>query len=124
MTSRWSAWGSYATAQLLSTLPRAESVQFLCRRTGHTDQASLDALAELVGDLPLALEEAAALEVVTCLVVVAFFVADFAAALVAAAALVVVLVAPLAAAFAGVAALFAALGIRSDPPPGAKGAGL
>ncbi len=60
VTSRWSAWGSYATAQLLSTLPRAESVQFLCRRTGHTDQASLDALAELVGDLPLALEEAAA----------------------------------------------------------------
>ena len=39
---------------------RAESVAFLHRRTGADDLTGLDALAELLGDLPLALEEAAA----------------------------------------------------------------
>ncbi len=60
VTSRWTAWGRYATALPLSTLPRAASLDFLRRRTGHTDQEALDVLADLVGDLPLALEEAAA----------------------------------------------------------------
>jgi tetratricopeptide (TPR) repeat protein len=41
-------------------LARNESVAFLRERTGVTDPVGLDDLAELLGDLPLALEEAAA----------------------------------------------------------------
>jgi tetratricopeptide (TPR) repeat protein len=44
----------------LDVLTREEAVAFLARRTGSTDQAVLDALAAELGDLPLALEEAAA----------------------------------------------------------------
>jgi tetratricopeptide (TPR) repeat protein len=60
VTSRWSAWAGQATPFRLSTLSRSESIMFLRQRTGSDDQAALDALAELLGDLPLALEEAAA----------------------------------------------------------------
>jgi tetratricopeptide (TPR) repeat protein len=60
VTSRWSAWGSKATPLPVNVLSRDESIAFLRRRTGAGDQATLDALAELLGDLPLALEEAAA----------------------------------------------------------------
>ncbi|MGR7027319.1 FxSxx-COOH system tetratricopeptide repeat protein [Geodermatophilus sp. URMC 62] len=60
VTSRWATWGAQAATQRLATLPRTKSVQFLRRRIGTDDPAALDALAELVGDLPLALEEAAA----------------------------------------------------------------
>jgi tetratricopeptide (TPR) repeat protein len=60
VTSRWSAWGRDASPQRLQVLPRTESVEFLRRRTGAVNLAALDALAEVVGDLPLALEEAAA----------------------------------------------------------------
>jgi tetratricopeptide (TPR) repeat protein len=60
VTSRWSAWGSQATPLQVSVLAREESIVFLARRTGAHDQAVLDQLAELLGDLPLALEEAAA----------------------------------------------------------------
>jgi tetratricopeptide (TPR) repeat protein len=60
VTSRWSAWGSKATPLRLDVLSREESVAFLRKRTGSGDQNALDALAELLGDLPLALEEAAA----------------------------------------------------------------
>src|SRR3954454_22199347 len=60
VTSRWSAWGRDASPQPLQVLPRTQSIEFLRRRTGATDMAALDALAGLVGDLPLALEEAAA----------------------------------------------------------------
>jgi len=41
-------------------LSREESVDFLHRRTGDADLAGLGSLADLLGDLPLALEEAAA----------------------------------------------------------------
>jgi hypothetical protein len=48
----------------VNLLARQESIEFLARRTGSDDQPALDALAELLGDLlgdlPLALEEAAA----------------------------------------------------------------
>ena len=44
----------------VDVLTREESIAFLSERTGADDQAALDALAELLGDLPLALEEAAA----------------------------------------------------------------
>jgi tetratricopeptide (TPR) repeat protein len=60
VTSRWSAWTRQATPLRVNVLARDESVAFLARRTGSDDQASLHALAELLGDLPLALEEAAA----------------------------------------------------------------
>ena len=60
ITSRWSAWRGLGASVGLSVMPRRESVEFLRRRTGSSDDGSLDALADLVGDLPLALEEAGA----------------------------------------------------------------
>jgi tetratricopeptide (TPR) repeat protein len=60
VTSRWSAWRAQASPLGLDVLARAESVEFLRHRTGARDDEGLAALAELVGDLPLALEEAAA----------------------------------------------------------------
>jgi tetratricopeptide (TPR) repeat protein len=60
VTSRWSAWGSQAERLRVNVLTRDESIAFLRKRTGSEDHAALDALAELLGDLPLALEEAAA----------------------------------------------------------------
>jgi hypothetical protein len=60
VTSRWSAWGQKATPLRVNVLARDESVAFLVRRTGAEDPVALDELAELLGDLPLALEEAAA----------------------------------------------------------------
>jgi tetratricopeptide (TPR) repeat protein len=44
----------------LNVLRRDEAIAFLARRTGLDDQAALDRLADALGDLPLALEEAAA----------------------------------------------------------------
>jgi tetratricopeptide (TPR) repeat protein len=60
VTSRWSAWGRQATPLRVNVLAREESMAFLSKRTGSDDYAVLDKLAELLGDLPLALEEAAA----------------------------------------------------------------
>jgi tetratricopeptide (TPR) repeat protein len=60
VTSRWSAWSRWADPARLDVLSRAESVEFLTRRSGSTEMAGLAQLAELLGDLPLALEEAAA----------------------------------------------------------------
>ena len=60
ITSRWAAWGEWATPLHLNVLSRAESVAFLHSRTGSPDEQSAAELAELLGDLPLALAEAAA----------------------------------------------------------------
>jgi tetratricopeptide (TPR) repeat protein len=60
VTSRWSVWGQKATPLRVNVLARDESIAFLARRTGANDQAALDELADQLGDLPLALEEAAA----------------------------------------------------------------
>jgi hypothetical protein len=60
VTSRWAAWGRLAEPLRVDVLDRRESVQFLTGRTGLADANGLTVLAELVGDLPLALEEAAA----------------------------------------------------------------
>lgn len=60
VTSRWSGWGQRAEPLRLDVLTRAESVRFLSHRTGRGDPDGLGQLAGLVGDLPLALEEAAA----------------------------------------------------------------
>ena len=60
VTSRWQAWGRRATPLRLGVLTRPESVAFLQHRVGADDPAGFDAVADLLGDLPLALEEAAA----------------------------------------------------------------
>ena len=60
ITSRFRAWGRVAESIPLDVLPRLESTALLLRRTASHDQESAAALAEFLGDLPLALEEAAA----------------------------------------------------------------
>jgi tetratricopeptide (TPR) repeat protein len=58
ITSREPIWSGVATPFGLEVLAPAEAVAFLCQRTGDTDAAA--ALAEALGRLPLALEQAAA----------------------------------------------------------------
>jgi tetratricopeptide (TPR) repeat protein len=58
-TSRNPAWSDLAAAVPLDVPPRAEAVAFLHRRSGVDAQAAAP-LAEALGDLPLALEQAAA----------------------------------------------------------------
>jgi TIR domain/Tetratricopeptide repeat/NB-ARC domain len=60
VTSRAPTWGRGTAAVRLDVLKREEAVGFLLRRTAISDTASLAALAEALGDLPLALEQAAA----------------------------------------------------------------
>jgi hypothetical protein len=60
VTSRTPTWGRTATTVRLDVLDRDEAVAFLRRRTASTDTATVAALAEALGDLPLALEQAAA----------------------------------------------------------------
>jgi tetratricopeptide (TPR) repeat protein len=60
ITSRWAAWDEWAAPLELNVLARGESVAFLHSRTGSSDEQSAVELAELLGDLPLALAEAAA----------------------------------------------------------------
>jgi hypothetical protein len=59
MTSRNPTWTGLAATVSVDVLPRAEAVAFLQHRLGHDDPA-LDRLAAALGDLPLALEQAAA----------------------------------------------------------------
>jgi Tfp pilus assembly protein PilF len=59
VTSRNPAWGALATPVPVEVLSRAEAITFLCGRTGE-DGAATDELADTLGDLPLALEQAAA----------------------------------------------------------------
>jgi tetratricopeptide (TPR) repeat protein len=60
ITSRDRDWKGLAAPLEVKTMPRPESVEFLLKRTDETDAGSADALAEQLGDLPLALEQAAA----------------------------------------------------------------
>ncbi|HUU53794.1 MAG TPA: FxSxx-COOH system tetratricopeptide repeat protein, partial [Armatimonadota bacterium] len=59
ITSRDPNWGGVAVPLPVPTWPRAESIAFLEKRTGHGGDDA-DALAHELGDLPLALEQAAA----------------------------------------------------------------
>lgn len=59
MTSRNPIWQGIAPV-IVRGLERAESVGFLLRRTGDIDAEAADALAEELGDLPLALAQAGA----------------------------------------------------------------
>jgi tetratricopeptide (TPR) repeat protein len=60
VTSRWAAWGEWARPLQLGVLSREEAVAFVCKRIGTQDEQAVGALAEVLGDLPLALAEAAA----------------------------------------------------------------
>jgi hypothetical protein len=60
VTSRYPAWGRVAEPLPLDVLRREESVALLARRSGSRDAATAAMLAEFLGDLPLAIEEAAA----------------------------------------------------------------
>ncbi len=59
ITSRDPNWGSVAAPLEVPTWPRDESIAFLEKRTGHGGEDAA-ALAHELGDLPLALEQAAA----------------------------------------------------------------
>jgi hypothetical protein len=60
VTSRVPTWERGTATVRLDVLDREEAVAFLRRRTGRDDATKLAALAEALGDLPLALEQAAA----------------------------------------------------------------
>jgi len=60
VTSRNPVWRGLAGPLAVDVLAREQAVTFLARRTGSQDSGSLDGLAEVLGDLPLALEQASA----------------------------------------------------------------
>ncbi|MGC8775628.1 MAG: FxSxx-COOH system tetratricopeptide repeat protein, partial [Chlorobaculum sp.] len=60
ITSRNPDWRSVVNPLQVEVWERSESVAFLLKRTGRTDETGANALAEALGDLPLALEQAAA----------------------------------------------------------------
>jgi len=60
ITSRYAAWRGKAQPLEVEELDRAESIKFLLKRTGQTDESAANKLAEALGDLPLALEHAGA----------------------------------------------------------------
>lgn len=59
ITSRNHVWGGPIEPVAVEVLDRTEAVALLTKRTGSTDEQAADALAEELGDLPLALEQAA-----------------------------------------------------------------
>jgi tetratricopeptide (TPR) repeat protein len=59
ITSRNPDWKSVGNPLQIEVWERSESVEFLLKRTGQVDEAAANALAEALGDLPLALEQAA-----------------------------------------------------------------
>jgi tetratricopeptide (TPR) repeat protein len=59
ITSRNPSWGGLAATLAVDVLPRTEALAFLARRLGR-DDPGFDRLAATLGDLPLALEQAAA----------------------------------------------------------------
>ncbi|MFY9825141.1 MAG: tetratricopeptide repeat protein [Thermoanaerobaculia bacterium] len=60
ITSRRREWSAEIQSQFLGTLTLEEAVQFLLQRTGTSAPDQARRLAELLGGLPLALEQAAA----------------------------------------------------------------
>ncbi|MEU4804491.1 FxSxx-COOH system tetratricopeptide repeat protein [Actinosynnema sp. NPDC023587] len=60
VTSRNSEWGGFARPVEVDLFTREESIELLRRRGGGIEHAEADALAEALGDLPLAVEQAAA----------------------------------------------------------------
>jgi tetratricopeptide (TPR) repeat protein len=60
ITSRSPAWGSLAECVSTDVLTRDESIEMLISRSGSDDREGAARLAEQLGDLPLALEQACA----------------------------------------------------------------
>ena len=60
ITSRNPDWGSVARLLPVKKFDRADSTDFICKRTGQDDRDAADVLADELGDLPLALEQAGA----------------------------------------------------------------
>ena len=60
ITSRFSDWGGWAEEVALDVLPLQEAVALLESRTGRNDAAGAKMLADALGNLPLALDHAAA----------------------------------------------------------------
>jgi len=60
ITSRNSFWENLANVLDVPVFERVESIEFLFKRTDCSDREAADALADAVGDLPLALEQAGA----------------------------------------------------------------
>jgi tetratricopeptide (TPR) repeat protein len=60
ITSRNPAWGAVANPLGVPVFERPTSVEFLLKRTAQTDAEAAENLAKALGDLPLALEQAAA----------------------------------------------------------------
>lgn len=59
-TRRTAEWEAVSPAMRLDVLKRPDSIALLVARSGDGDTASADELADALGDLPLALEQAAA----------------------------------------------------------------
>ena len=60
ITSRYQNWDHIGKPLQIEVWTREESVDFLQKRTGQSDEKAADELAKALGDLPLALEQAAA----------------------------------------------------------------
>lgn len=60
VTSRNPAWNRLGRTIEIDVLPRDEAVRFLLKRTGSADEHAAKLVAEALGDLPLALEQAGA----------------------------------------------------------------
>ena len=60
ITSRFSDWSGWAEEMALDVLPIAEAMAFLQDRAGRSDDPGARTLAEALGQLPLALDHAAA----------------------------------------------------------------
>jgi hypothetical protein len=59
VTSRRTGWRQVGARLKLPTFPRVESVSMLCERFPGLEAATADRIADLLGDLPLAIEQAA-----------------------------------------------------------------
>jgi tetratricopeptide (TPR) repeat protein len=60
ITSRSSDWQPPCQTLRLSPFTREESIEYLLKRTGHSDSNTANSIAGELGDLPLALEQAGA----------------------------------------------------------------
>jgi tetratricopeptide (TPR) repeat protein len=60
ITSKNPEWGSHAKKLEIKVFDRLDSIKFLLKRTDQEDGEAADVLADALGDLPLALEQAGA----------------------------------------------------------------
>jgi tetratricopeptide (TPR) repeat protein len=65
VTSRNSEWAGVARTVEVDVFARSESIELLRRRSGDISETDADHLAEALGDLPLAIEQAAAWRALT-----------------------------------------------------------